>query len=307
MLEWEKKKRTKEKGEKMTLIEEISNWISSRTTIPIEYVKLAVTTIVILLIASIVKKLLELLYRQFVKDPKKRYIYNQKKNLTIMIIVIATCLLIWNNHISGLIILISFLSAGIAIAVRDIIMNFFAGIYLRTVKPFNLEDRIEINGMRGDVVKMSALSFEMLELGERVNGEQSTGRIIHIPNSQLFTYSLKNYNTAFKYIWNEITVRVGLDADIDETKRVLYEIIEKNDTIKETPKKMESQVEDASLDYIIYFNHVRPIIYTKIVESHVELYIRYLVTPKKARNVEDAINRDILEAYRNKEIQLFKE
>ncbi len=307
MLEWEKKKRTKEKGEKMTLIEEISNWISSRTTIPIEYVKLAVTTIVILLIASIVKKLLELLYRQFVKDPKKRYIYNQKKNLTIMIIVIATCLLIWNNHISGLITLISFLSAGIAIAVRDIIMNFFAGIYLRTVKPFNLEDRIEINGMRGDVVKMSALSFEMLELGERVNGEQSTGRIIHIPNSQLFTYSLKNYNTAFKYIWNEITVRVGLDADIDETKRVLYEIIEKNDTIKETPKKMESQVEDASLDYIIYFNHVRPIIYTKIVESHVELYIRYLVTPKKARNVEDAINRDILEAYRNKEIQLFKE
>lgn len=224
-----------------------------------------------------------------------------------MIIVIATCLLIWNNHISGLITLISFLSAGIAIAVRDIIMNFFAGIYLRTVKPFNLEDRIEINGMRGDVVKMSALSFEMLELGERVNGEQSTGRIIHIPNSQLFTYSLKNYNTAFKYIWNEITVRVGLDADIDETKRVLYEIIEKNDTIKETPKKMESQVEDASLDYIIYFNHVRPIIYTKIVESHVELYIRYLVTPKKARNVEDAINRDILEAYRNKEIQLFKE
>ena len=307
MLEWEKKKRTKEKGEKMTLIEEISNWISSRTTIPIEYVKLAVTTIVILLIASFVKKLLELLYRQFVEDPKKRYIYNQKKNLTIMIIVIATCLLIWNNHISGLITLISFLSAGIAIAVRDIIMNFFAGIYLRTVKPFNLEDRIEINGMRGDVVKMSALSFEMLELGERVNGEQSTGRIIHIPNSQLFTYSLKNYNTAFKYIWNEITVRVGLDADIDETKRVLYEIIEKNDTIKETPKKMESQVEDASLDYIIYFNHVRPIIYTKIVESHVELYIRYLVTPKKARNVEDAINRDILEAYRNKEIQLFKE
>lgn len=62
----------------MTLIEEISNWISSRTTIPIEYVKLAVTTIVILLIASIVKKLLELLYRQFVKDPKKA-IYLQSK------------------------------------------------------------------------------------------------------------------------------------------------------------------------------------------------------------------------------------
>lgn len=291
----------------MTLIEEISNWISSRTTIPIDYVKLAVTTIAIILIGMILKKLLELLYRQFIKDPRKRFLYNQKKNVVITIFMIAICLLIWNSHISGLITIISFLSAGIAIAVRDIIMNFFAGIYLRTVKPFGLEDRIEINNMRGDVVKISALSFEMLELGERVNGEQSTGRIIHIPNSQIFTYSLKNYTRAFKYIWNEITVRVGLDSDIDETKSVLYEIIEKNDTLKEVPKKMESQVEDASLDYIIYFNHVRPIIYTKIVENHVELYIRYLVTPKKARNVEDAINRDILEAYRNNEIKLYQE
>ena len=291
----------------MTLIEEISHWISGRTTIPIEYAKLAVTTIAILLIASIVKKVLELIYRQFVKDPKKRFIYNQKKNVVVTIFMFACCLIVWNTHVAGLVTIISFLSAGIAIAVRDIIMNFFAGIYLRVAKPFNLEDRIEINGMRGDVVKISSLSFEMLELGERVNGEQSTGRIIHIPNSLIFTYALKNYHTAFQYIWNEIVVRVPLDADIDQTKTVLYDIIERNDTIKETPKNMESQMENASLDYIIYFNHVRPIVYTKIVQNHVELYIRYLVTPKKSRNVEDAIYRDILEAYRHQEIKLYQD
>ena len=167
----------------MTLIEEISNWISGRTTIPIEYAKLAVTTIAILLIASIVKKVLELIYRQFVKDPKKRFIYNQKKNVVVTIFMFACCLIVWNTHVA---------------------------------EPFNLEDRIEINGMRGDVVKISSLSFEMLELGERVNGEQSTGRIIHIPNSLIFTYALKNYHTAFQYIWNEIVVRVPLDADIDQ-------------------------------------------------------------------------------------------
>ena len=102
-------------------------------------------------------------------------------------------------------------------------------------------------------------------------------------------------------------VRVPLDADIDQTKTVLYDIIERNDTIKETPKNMESQMENASLDYIIYFNHVRPIVYTKIVQNHVELYIRYLVTPKKSRNVEDAIYRDILEAYRHQEIKLYQD
>ena len=54
------------------------------------------------------------------------------------------------------------------------------------------------------------------------------------------------YHTAFQYIWNEIVVRVPLDADIDQTKTVLYDIIERNDTIKETPKNMESQMENAS-------------------------------------------------------------
>ena len=85
----------------MTLIEEISNWISGRTTIPIEYAKLAVTTIAILLIASIVKKVLELIYRQFVKDPKKRFIYNQKKNVVVTIFMFACCLIVWNTHVAG--------------------------------------------------------------------------------------------------------------------------------------------------------------------------------------------------------------
>jgi hypothetical protein len=61
------------------------------------------------------------------------------------------------------------------------------------------------------------------------------------------------------------------------------------------------------VDYRIYFNNLDPIIYTSIVDSHVELYIRYLVHPKKARTVQDAVWIDILEAYKNNEIDLFKE
>lgn len=172
-------------------------------------------------------------------------------------------------------------------------------------KIFELEDRVEINGIKGDVVNIRSLGFEVLEVGDRVHAEQSTGRIIHIPNSFVFLYSLKNYTKAFKYIWDEITVKVPLDADIEKTKEVLYDIVNSNEILETIPKKMEDAVADVTVEYRIYYNYLDPIIYTEIVDSHVELYIRYIVHPKKSRIVEDEIYLKILEEYKKGNIKLY--
>jgi len=214
---------------------------------------------------------------------------------------------VWESHLANLITVISFISAGATIALREIIFNFFSGIYIKIKKPFRLEDRIEIGENKGDVVNISALSFEILEIGDEINGEQSTGKIIHLPNSFIFTLPLTNYVKAFKYIWTEITVKIPLDADLRESKKVLYKIVNNNQIVKRIPQKMRNQISSASLDYRIYFNKFDPIIYTRVVDMHTELYIRYLVHPKKARNVEDEIWCNILNAYKNGEIVLYKD
>ena len=213
----------------------------------------------------------------------------------------------WGEKLKGIITIISFISAGVTIAVREIIFNFFAGIYIRVRKPFDVEDRIEIDGIKGDVINTHALGFEMLEVGERVYEEQSTGRIVHIPNSYVFTQSLKNYTKAFKYIWNEMKVEIPLNADIEKTKEILYEIVYDNEELKEVPKKMEDAVDNAILEYRIYYNNLDPIIYTKIVDTHIELYLRYLVHPKKARNIQNEITLRILEESRKGNIVLGEE
>ena len=225
--------------------------------------------------------------------------------VTLNIASVILVVLLWGHRISGMVTVISFLSAGIAIAVKEIIFDFFAGIYINTKKTFELEDRIEVNGIKGDVVNIRSLGFEVLEVGDRINGEQSTGRIIHIPNSFVFIYPLKNYTKAFKYVWDEITIKIPLDADIEKTKDVLYDILENNEILKTTPKKMEDAVADITAEYRIYYNYLDPIIYTEIVDSHIELYLRYIVHPKKTRNVRDEIYLKILEEYRNGNIKLY--
>lgn len=289
----------------MGFITDISQYLGKTFGFYSDYVELVILTILIFLAFGILKKLVRFFYSRADVSNKKKYFRNRMIKVTLDIISIVLVVLLWGHRISGMVTVISFLSAGIAIAVKEIIFDFFAGIYINTKKTFELEDRIEVNGIKGDVVNIRSLGFEVLEVGDRINAEQSTGRIIHIPNSFVFLYPLKNYTKAFKYVWDEITVKIQLDADVEKTKDVLYDIVENNEILKTTPKKMEGAVADVTAEYRIYYNYLEPIIYTEIVDSHVELYLRYLVHPKKSRNVRDEIFLKILEEYRSGNIELY--
>ncbi len=290
-----------------SITDDFSMAIEKLTSIPAEYIKLISITIIGIVIINLIKVICLKLYKKGNNESRSLYLYNQKLQIITSVIMFIFILLVWEDYLKNIMTLISFISAGIAIALRDVIINFFAGIYIKVNKPFILEDRIEINGLKGDVVNIKAASFEILEIGERVNSEQSTGRIIHLPNSVVFNYPIKNYVKAFKYIWHELTIKITLDSDIQKTKDILYDILNKNDILNDTPAKMENQINSVTTDYRIYYNNLDPIIYTAIVDTHVELYIRYLVHPKKVRTVEDSIWLDVLDAYKNNEINLYTE
>ncbi|NLC48391.1 MAG: mechanosensitive ion channel [Tenericutes bacterium] len=287
------------------MIRKISNFMDA--FVKSEYTFLIFLTIVIYFIIKLISKIIFRIYMSINDDSRDRFLYKQKLNILSNIIFLISTFFLWETHLSNIITLISFISAGATIALREIIFNFFSGIYIKIKKPFQLEDRIEIGNDKGDVINISNLSFEILEIANEINGEQSTGKIIHLPNSVIFNLPLKNYVKAFKYIWNEITIKIPLDADVLETKKVLYKIINNNQVIKRIPQKMLRQINGASLDYRIYFNNFEPIIYTKVVDSHIELYVRYLIHPKKARNVENEIWLDILKSYKNEEIVLLRD
>ena len=68
---------------------------------------------------------------------------------------------------------------------------------------------------------------------------------------------------------------------------------------------MKDQVDSLNNSNRIYFNQYNPIIYTKIVDSHVELTVRYLMHPKKSRYIESVIWNKIYTSYKEGTINLF--
>ena len=166
---------------------------------------------------------------------------------------------------------------------------------------------IEINGIIGDVINIKMMNFEILEINPNQKRGQSTGIVISFPNTEIFREPLKNYSKAFKYIWDEIVIRIPLDADITKTKKILYKIVNSNEIIKAIPTKMKNQLSNIHTDYRIYFNQYEPIIYTEVIENHIELQIRYLIHPKKARYVASTIWTKIIDAYKKNEIEIYKD
>lgn len=290
----------------MSLFDFISKYISEITGVSSSYIDLFLYSFISYIFVKVFVKIICFFNTKFNSNERTLYLINKKVIAFGVVVNIILLILIWESKITKLMTLISFVSAALAFALRDFVYNFFAGIYINVKKPFKVEDRVEVDGIVGDVVNISSLTFDILEVSSKDNGEQSTGIMIHIPNSKVFNGGVKNYTEAFKYIWDEISVRVPIDSDIDNAKSILYDIVRNNEVVKRIPRKMKSELNSAIGEYRIYYNKLDPIIYTSIEDSCVVLTIRYLAHPKKVRNIRSDIYTKVLDDFKNKKIVICK-
>ena len=151
----------------------------------------------------------------------------------------------------------------------------------------------------------STFSFEILEVSTKEDNGQSTGIVIHYPNSSIISGPVKNINKGFKYIWDEMIIKIEIDCDLANNKKEIYKIVNSLDTVKNIPRKMKNQIDDVNTTNRVYFNKFDPIIYTKIVDNHVELALRFLMHPKKARYIESVIWNKIYLGYKEGKINLY--
>ena len=288
----------------MKYVDKINKIISSVTGMEGPYANLIIDTLLIIIFVKVVQKVSYFFFSKIFKKNKTRFNFRKKVSFVCNIFLVFIIIIIWEDFLLKFITLFSFVTAAIAYSLRDTIINFFVGIYIRLAKPFQVEDRIMICNHIGDVVNISNLSFEVLE----VNNDtfQSTGSIVHIPNSKVISEPLINYVKVFKYVWNETEVKISIDSDIKKVKGILYSIVNNNDIIKSIPGKMVNELNNNS-SYRIYYNKLEPIIYTNIKDKYVSMNIRYLVHPKKKRNVINEINNQLLKLNEEGKISLYIE
>ncbi len=230
-----------------------------------------------------------------VADPKLRYQWGRTANSIFYILVILYLLPLWLGDIANLTTYLGLLSAGLAVALRDPLVNLAGWAFVIWRRPFEVGDRIQIGAHAGDVIDLRIFQFTLMEIGNWVDADQSTGRVIHIPNGKVFTETLANFSKGFQYIWNEIPVLVTFESDWKKAKEILLKIVQERG--EHVTEDAERRVKKAAEKFLIFYSVLTPTVYTSVEDSGVLLTIRYLCDPRNRRGSAQVIWEDILEAF----------
>lgn len=276
-------------------LQSIATWIHANLGLGADRLSDIVLTLVVwgLVVAARIAFGHTIEYR--VPDVQRRYIVKKTLNYVLSFIFIGTTLVIWFGGLTGWSAYLGLVSAGLAIALQDPLVNLAGWIFISVRKPFVVGDRIEIGGHRGDVIDQRLFQFSLIEIGNWVDADQSTGRIIHVPNGWVFRQTTANYTAGFKFIWDEIAVMVTFESDWRRAKEILSEVTANHTVIKD--EEASEEVRRASRKYMIFFQHLTPIVWTSVADSGVVLTMRYICEPRRRRGTATAIWEDILTAF----------
>ncbi len=202
---------------------------------------------------------------------------------------------IWLDGIGSIVTYLGLLSAGIAIALKDPITNITGWLFILWNRPLETGDRVQVGEHSGDVIDINFFNFTVMEIGNWVDADQNTGRIIHIPNGKIFIETLANYGKGFEYIFNEIPVLITFESEWQKAKRILEKIAK--DFGAHPTRAAEIEIKKASQKFLIQKQKLDPVVYTKVADSGVLLTIRYLCVPKNRRDTEQEIWEEILKEF----------
>jgi small-conductance mechanosensitive channel len=206
-----------------------------------------------------------------IKEPSVWYRGRKLTTYTVTFVGFVMLASIWVQG-SGLATYVGFLTAGLAIALSDVLKNLAGWLFIVLRRPFRVGDRVAVGEEAGDVIDVRAFRFSLQEWAPARDGAfpAYTGRIVHVPNGLLFTEPAANYSEGFKYVFHEIAVLVTFESDWRRS---------------------------TSQEYRLTIDQVVPTVFTRVGDSGVEITGRLAVPYLETRAIEDAVWTDILDGF----------
>ena len=233
--------------------------------------------------------------RKRVQDSAVQYRWNKVTRYVALALALLVLILVWFTALRSLGTFLGLLSAGLAIALKDVVADLAGWVFILVRRPFDAGDRIQIGPHAGDVVDRGMFQFALMEIGNWVEADQSTGRVVHIPNAWIFTEPLANYTSGLGYLWNELPVLVTFESDWQHAKKLLTDLaIELTEGVV-----AEASGPNAERDrrLLIHYPTLTPVVYTSVEDAGVLVTIRYLCRPRQRRGSAEALWERILEAF----------
>lgn len=256
------------------------------------YMTKMLSTVILILIAVVARSLIvrNILNKRDVDATTRRQWIVSTRNTTFLIIF-AIVTVIWLEQLRNIAAAIVVIAAAIVVATKEFILNILGFVYQGRAKFISIGDRIEIEGIRGDVIDQSLLGTTLLEIGSGEKSNQYTGLTIHVPNAKYLSATIKNETHLWgDYVFHLITIPIEKEQQWEVAEQSLLKAAEKicAPYLDEAKKSMNSLARRHSLDNPT----VEPRINLQVIgPEKINLILRVPVPTKRRGRIEQEIIR----------------
>ncbi|MDA0737963.1 MAG: mechanosensitive ion channel family protein [Nitrospirae bacterium] len=158
-------------------------------------------------------------------EVRRRWSVNVRNALVFIFLV--GMILIWAPQLRTFAVAFFAVALALVIAVKEFLDCMVGAAVRAMTKSYAIGDRIEIEGVRGNVVDHNLLTTTLLEIGPGQTSHQYTGRAMVVPNSFLLKYSLMIETYSKHYRLHIVTVPLSAKDDWKRAESILLKVAEK--------------------------------------------------------------------------------
>lgn len=256
-------------------------------------VALLVGTIIIWLGVKFIQKRLVLK----ISDNQNRYRAGKIGSFAGYLLTFILILIIFSSKLSGLSTAFGVAGAGVAFALQEVIASFAGWLAIMFGSFFRTGDRVQLGGIKGDVMDIGVLRTTIMEVGEWVDGDLYNGRIVMIANSYVFKEPVFNYSGDFPFLWDEIKVPVQYGSDYELTTKILKEV--GKEIVGDLSDESHANWQHLQRTYRLEDAQTEPMVSVIANDNWVEFTLRYVVPFKRRRATKTDLFMSILKRLEN--------
>jgi small-conductance mechanosensitive channel len=233
---------------------------------------------------------------RYVKDIRRRYQFLLLRRIVMWFAIGLTIAFGLATEIGSLATFAGLITAGIAVALQNVILAIAGYFFLVGKYGVRVGDRVQISGVTGKVIDIGMVRLHLMELGGSVLDPQPTGRVVVFSNSIVFqpTASFYKQIPGTNFVWHEVKLILAPDSDYTLAEKRLLSAVEKvfakyQDKIVQQHRVMESA-------YSFGVEAPAPKSRLHLNQSGLEVVIRYPLELARSAEIDDEITRGLLEA-----------
>ena len=227
-----------------------------------------------------------------IEDNENRYKAKKFSSFLGYILTIVLLTVVFSDKLGGLTVALGVAGAGVAFALQEVIASFAGWIAIMFGGFYKTGDRVQLGGIKGDVMDIGVLRTTIMETGEWVNGDLYNGRIVFIANSYVLKEPVFNYSGDFPFLWDEIIIPIDYGSNYDKAEEIILAIGKR--FAEDLSNQSHQQWDTLRNKYRLEEAQTEPMISVSAKDSWVEYTLRYVVTYNRRRGMKSKLYKEIL-------------